>query len=119
MSREMQLAVDAIFRSDRFRSTIHAIVQKELGAALAPIVYPALIASLERDLPREFMEALTDLYAGSDLGYVPKTAGHAERAQRNRLVMQALAAGVPVPDVARRFNISSRHVQRISSKVNA
>ena len=117
MSREMRQACEVIFSGHRFRDAVTAVVTRELGAALAPIAAPALTKALEKELPDVFMRGLIDLFAGQDLGRIPKNGGHVERRERDEAIIAALVAGSTVREVAHTFDRSERQVWRLKRRI--
>lgn len=114
MSKEMRDAVEIIFGGPRFHGKLSAIVQRELGATLAPMIGPALVAAIKRELPDEFMKGMIDVLAGQR-PRIPKKG--TPREERDREIVSALIAGVPVAQIAVTYRCSERLVWRVKARL--
>lgn len=113
MSQEMRKAVEQVFSGQPFKDKVTQVLERELGAVIAPMVAPGFTRALERELAGEFLRGFARLYAGDRIGYVRKKEPSA-REQRDRLVCTALDAGEAPALIARRLRIPERTVYRIA-----
>lgn len=99
------------------RTTTSLLVQIAERAASHPLIEQAVIGAVRATLPGVIESVMREIHPGDTLRlYVPKTSS-ADRRARDQRIGAALAAGEPTAVIAKREDISRRHVNNLRRRL--